>query len=132
MSINSLAAATVVLALSGMVGARAVAAPQEKPADVSGAWSLTVETGQGTGTPSVTFKQDGEALTGTYSSQFFGEQPVKGTVKGNGITFGFTATLEGNAIPVTFTGTVDGDAMKGDIAFGDFGGGTFTGKRKAS
>jgi hypothetical protein len=129
MRITSLAVVAVVLGLSATAGA---SAPQEKPADVSGAWSLTVETAQGTGTPGVTFKQDGEALTGTYSSQFFGEQPVTGTVKGNRITFSFTATVEDNAIPVTFTGTVDGDAMKGEIAFGDFGGGMFTGKRTAS
>jgi hypothetical protein len=128
MRINSLAAAALVLVASGAVGA---SAPQEKPADVSGTWSLTVETAQGTGTPDVTFKQDGETITGTYSSQFFGEQPVTGTVKGTRITFGFTATMEGNAVPVTFTGTVDGDTMKGEIAFGDFGGATFTGKKKA-
>jgi hypothetical protein len=82
---------------------------QDKPQDVAGAWALTVETGAGPGTPSVTFKQDGEKLTGTYSSQVFGEQQVTGTIKGNAITFSFTAALEGNKLTVTYTGTVEKD-----------------------
>jgi hypothetical protein len=103
---------------------------QEKPLDVSGAWALTVETGQGTGTPSVTFKQDGETLTGTYSSQVFGEQKVTGTIKGSAITFSFSATVEGTSFVVTFTGTVETDAMKGKVTLGDAAEGTFTGKKK--
>jgi hypothetical protein len=103
---------------------------QDKPQDVSGAWALTVDTGQGTGTPSVTFKQDGEKLTGTYSSQVFGEQQVTGTIKGNAITFSFTAALEGNKLTVTYTGTVEKDTMKGKVTLGDLGEGTFTGNRK--
>lgn len=103
---------------------------QEKPQDVSGTWGLTVETGQGTGTPSVTFKQDGETLTGTYSSQVFGEQKVTGTIKGSAITFTFNGTLEGTSFVVTFTGTVEKDSMKGKVTLGDAAEGTFTGKKK--
>lgn len=118
------------LTLSASSGAGGRAAQQDKPADVAGAWSLTVETQQGTGSPSVTFEQDGETLTGTYSSQLFGEQHVSGTIKGNSITFTFTGAVEGNAITVTYSGAVEKDTMKGKVAFGDFGEGTFTGKRK--
>lgn len=103
---------------------------QDKPQDVSGAWALTVETGQGTGTPSVTFKQDGEKLTGTYSSQVFGEQEVTGTIKGNAITFSFTGAFEGTKFTVTYSGTVEKDTMKGKVSLGDAGEGTFTGKKK--
>ena len=83
-----------------------------------------------TGTPTVTLKQDGEKLTGTYSSQVLGEQQLTGTIKGNDITFGFQASFDGNAVKVTYTGTVDKDTMKGSVSFGDMGGGTFTGKKK--
>jgi hypothetical protein len=106
------------------------AARQDAPANVEGAWQLAIDTGQGTGTPSVTFKQDGEKLTGTYSSQVFGEQKVTGTVKGNAITFGFTATLEGNTFEITYSGTVEKDTMKGKVKLGEVGEGTFTGKKK--
>ena len=102
----------------------------DKPAVVAGAWALTVQTTGGTGTPTVTFKQDGEKLTGTYSSQVFGEQKVTGTIKGAAITFGFDATLEGTAVKVTYSGTVSAAEMKGKVTVGDLGEGTFTGKKK--
>ena len=106
------------------------AAGQDKPVDVSGNWALTVETSAGTGTPSVEFKQDGETLTGNYSSQVFGEQKVTGTIKGNAITFGFTTSFQGSTVTVTYTGTADASTMKGKVTLGDLGEGTFTGKKK--
>ena len=120
------------------VGAAAAAAPAaagataqtDKPADVNGAWAIQIEIGGNTGTPSVTFKQDGETITGTYSSQVVGEQQVTGTVKGNAITFAFQASFDGNAVKVTYSGTVDKDTMKGTVAFGDLGEGTWTAKKK--
>ena len=106
------------------------ATQQEAPANVAGTWALTVQTAQGTGNPSVTFKQDGERLTGMYSSQVFGEQNVTGTIKGNAITFSFTGSFEGNTFTVTYSGTVEKDTMKGKVTLGEIGEGTFTGKRK--
>jgi hypothetical protein len=105
-------------------------ASQDKPADVAGKWALTVETQAGTGTPSVEFTQDGETLTGNYSSQVFGEQKVTGTIKGNAITFGFTASFQGSNVTVTYAGTVDVSTMKGKVTIGDLGEGTFTGKKR--
>jgi hypothetical protein len=100
-----------------------------KPANVAGEWNLTVEGPNGTGTPTVTLKQDGANLTGTYKGRF-GESPVKGTVKGNDINFVATINAQGQEIPLTYAGTVDGDAMKGKVKFGEMGEGTFTGKKK--
>ena len=110
--------------------AAAPAAQADKPADVAGAWALQIDLGGNTGTPSVTFKQDGEKLTGIYSSQVVGEQQVTGTIKGNAISFGFQASFDGNAVKVTYSGTVEKDTMKGTVTFGDLGEGTFTGKKK--
>lgn len=111
--------------------AAAPAFTQDKPVDISGAWGFEIQIGGGTtGTPTVTFKQDGEKLTGTYSSQVLGEHQLTGTIKGNAVTFGFQASFDGNAVKVTYTGTVDKDAMKGEVSFGDLGGGTFTAKKK--
>jgi hypothetical protein len=122
---------TLVMAAVVFTGAATTSAVgQEKPQDVSGAWALTVQTDQGTGNPTVTFKQDGEKLTGHYSSQVFGEQDVTGTIKGNAITFGFVGSIEGTKFTVTYTGTVEKDTMKGKVSLGDAGEGTFTGKKK--
>jgi hypothetical protein len=119
--------------LSVLIGVLALAgySQGDKPVDVTGAWAFTIEiTGGGTGTPTVTFKQDGEKLTGTYSSQVLGQHNFTGSVKGNAITFSFDATMEGQTFKVTYSGTVEKDTMKGTVSFGDVGGGTFTGKRK--
>ena len=120
----------LVVRLGFPVSLLADAARQDKPVDVSGNWALTVETSAGTGNPSVEFKQDGETLTGNYSSQVFGEQKVTGTIKGNAITFGFTTSFQGSTVTVTYTGTADATSMKGKVALGDLGEGTFTGKKK--
>ncbi len=43
---------------------------------VTGNWKLTVESDNGTTNPSVTLKQNGEELTGTYHGRF-GDSPLK-------------------------------------------------------
>lgn len=128
--ITLLATMAVALCLGFPALLLAHTAPQDKPADVSGKWALAVQTEAGTGTPSVELKQDGEALTGSYSSEVFGEQKVTGTIKGNAVTFGFTTTFEGNALTVTYSGTADASTMKGKVTIGDLGEGTFTGKKQ--
>jgi hypothetical protein len=96
---------------------------------VSGSWSIQVDTGQGTGTPSFTFKQDGEKLSGQYKG-LFGEAPVTGTIKGNAIEFWVDVTVEGASARVTYSGTVEKDTMTGKVRLGDLGEGTFKGTRK--
>jgi hypothetical protein len=99
-------------------------------ANVTGAWDFTVETSGGSGTPSFTFKQDGENLTGMYKGQF-GEAPVTGTVKGDDIKFSIKISAQGQSLTVVYTGKITGkDSMKGSVSLGDFGEGTWTGKRK--
>src|SRR5260370_28296390 len=100
-------------------------------ANVTGEWNLTVETPNGTGTPTVTFKQDGETLTGTYKGRF-GEAPLKGTIKDNAIKFSVTISPQGQDVVIEYSGAVDGDTMKGKAKFGDMGEGAFTGKKKAA
>ena len=76
----------------------------------------------------MTFKQDGEKLTGQYSGQY-GQAALTGTVKGKDINFAYDMTAEGTTVHVVYTGTVDKDTMKGTMSFGDIGDGTFTGKK---
>ena len=109
-------------------------APAEKsvPAvSATGIWHLQIETGQGTGTPTFTFKQEGETLSGQYKG-LFGEAPVTGTLKGAAITFSVKVKAQGDDMTITYSGTVDGDTMKGKVAFGGVGEGSFTGKRSAN
>jgi hypothetical protein len=90
---------------------------------------MSVESAAGTGTPTVVLKQDGEKLTGQYSGQL-GEAPLTGSVKGSAIEFSFDVTFQGTALHVVYAGTADASSMKGTVKLGDFGEGTFTGKKK--
>lgn len=99
--------------------------------DVTGKWVFTVTTDAGTGTPTVTLKQQGDTLTGHYSSQVLGEADLKGTVKERKIVFSFKADVQGTSLTVSYTGTVEGnDSMKGTVDLGGMGSGTFTAKRQ--
>lgn len=97
-------------------------------ANVSGEWDFAVETQAGPGTPHFSLKQDGTTLSGTYKGAL-GEAPVTGAVKGNEVTISFKASAQGADMTVVYQGTVEGDTMKGTVSLGDFGEGTFTGKK---
>ena len=106
-------------------------AAQGAKIDLTGKWAFTVQTDAGTGEPTVTLKQDGEKLTGHYSSQVLGEADLTGTVKGQKIEFGFTADAQGTKLEVKYSGTVESkDALKGTVDLGGLGSGTFTAKRQ--
>ena len=99
-------------------------------ADVTGTWKLTLTTQQGTSNPTVTFKQEGEELTGTYKGRL-GEAPLKGSVKGNAIKWSLKVNAQGNELQIDYDGTIEADGtIKGKAKFGDFGEGTFTGKKE--
>jgi hypothetical protein len=97
--------------------------------NVTGEWSFSVTTDQGSGNPTFTFKQDGEKLTGKYSGTF-GSADLTGTVKGNAIQFSFTADVQGQQAPITYKGTVEKNTMKGTLDIAGMATGTFTGTKK--
>lgn len=119
---------------------RADAAATAKPAtantspgdksDISGAWTFQVETPAGNGSPTFTFKQDGEKLTGQYKGAF-GEAPLTGTVKGAKVDFAIKLDVQGQPMTLTYTGTIEKDGtMKGTAELGEVGSGTWTAKRQ--
>lgn len=121
--------AAMAVACALVVTSLVVVATQE--VDVTGTWIFDVTSDAGGGKPTVTLKQEGDQLTGHYSSDQLGEADLSGTVKGREITFSFETEAQGFALEVTYTGTVEGDdAISGTMSLGDFGGGTFTGKRQ--
>jgi hypothetical protein len=79
--------------------------------DVSGTWVFQVETSAGSGSPTFTFTQQGEKLSGQYKG-VFGEAPLTGTVQSNTITFSFKVNVQGTEGTVTYFGTVAKDSMK--------------------
>ena len=93
----------IAIAIAGAVEASA------QTTDLTGAWIFSVTTDTGTTYPKVTLEQDGETLTGHYSSDALGEANPSGSLNGSEITFSFSADLLGQLAPVTYTGTVDED-----------------------
>jgi hypothetical protein len=103
---------------------------QAAKVNVTGKWLFNVETGAGSGTPSMTFTQDGEKLTGKYQGQF-GEADLTGTVKGQDIVFSFNVDAQGTAVNFKYSGTIENkDALKGKVEIVGLGEGTFTAKRQ--
>lgn len=99
--------------------------------DLTGTWAFEVKTDAGAGTPTVTFKQEGQKLTGRYVGMF-GESPLTGEVKDKSFSFNVNVDAQGNAVTITYTGIVEQDGLSGRVKFGDFGEGAFTGKRQAA
>src|SRR5262245_63336781 len=102
-----------IIAVVASLATTSVLLAQDK-VDVSGKWVFDVQTSAGGGMPTLTLKQDGEKLTGHYSSMTLGEADLTGSVKGREIAFSFTANVLDMQIPVSYSGTIEGkDAMKG-------------------
>jgi hypothetical protein len=113
--------------LSAAVSYPPTRAPE--PVKVAGVWKFTVELEVGTGHPTVTLKQEGEKLTGTYDGRY-GAAPLEGTIKDNKIEFTVSMTAEGASVTGVFSGVVEGDGenqgMHGAVDFDQAGEGTWT------
>ena len=126
---RSITARAIAVAAGVVFGTTALAAQAAKT-DVTGKWAFAVETSAGSGTPTITLKQDGEKLTGHYSGQL-GEADLTGTVKGQDISFKFSVDAQGNMLDFVYTGTIESkDALKGKVSIVGLGEGTFAAKRQ--
>ena len=119
--ISTMLATAVVIALTGAVEANA-------QTSLSGAWTFTVDLDGSITYPAVTLVQDGETLTGHYSSEGLGENDITGTVSEMKITIMFAADPGlGQVIDVVYTGTIDEEGMiSGTLDLGGLAQGTFT------
>jgi hypothetical protein len=106
----------------------ATAAAPLAQTSVAGEWVLTVNGPQGTVDTDASFKQSGEKVTGTFSSQL-GETNVEGTMTGSTLSLAFSVVTQNGPIDIRMTAEVAGSEMKGTIDFG-MGTADFTGKKK--
>lgn len=116
-----------VLALAFMVSAPVTAGAQ---VDVTGDWTVTVDSPQGASSIDATMKQSGEDLAGTITSPM-GAVEFKGKVLKDALNVSYTLNLQGNSIEITMSGTVAGDSMTGNLNFGGLGDVPWSAKRKA-
>ena len=109
----------------------APAAASKPAASLTGDWVASVQLDSINATPGMTLKQDGEKLTGEYTSAQYGKFPLNGTVKGDDVSIWFAMSVEGTAINVTYTGKIQPDgSITGSVNFGDMMSGTFSAARK--
>ena len=119
--VTKMLAAAILIALAGAVEASA-------QMSLTGAWTFTVDLDGSITYPAVTLVQDGETLTGHYSSEGLGENDITGTVSEMKITIMFSADPGlGQVIDVVYTGTIDAEGMiTGTLDLGGLAQGTFT------
>jgi len=110
------------------VGAFALAATSAfAQAGVAGNWTLAVDSPQGAMTVGLVLKVEGEAVTGSISSDM-GEAKFAGTVKDSTVKFTFDMAGPQGPMSITTTATISGDELKGEMDYG-MGTAPFTGKR---
>jgi hypothetical protein len=98
-------------------------------ADLTGTWNMTLETPNGTGTPTVDFKQEGAKLTGTYKGRF-GESKLEGTVNDQAVKFQVKLNMQGQEFAISFDGSLQSDGtLKGKADFAGQAEGSWTAKR---
>jgi hypothetical protein len=81
-------------------------------ADITGTWKGEANPNGKGGPPTFTFKQSGEALSGTTSGRG-GEIAISnGKVDGDKVYFEVTRDMGGNSVTSKYSGTVSGSTMK--------------------
>ncbi|MFB6240266.1 MAG: amidohydrolase family protein, partial [Gemmatimonadota bacterium] len=89
-------------------------------ADATGTWSVDVDSERGEFSGTMTLKQDGSSLSGTFRAEF-GEMEVQdGTVSGDSLEMTLSGTMQGEGFQITMSGTVEGDEASG-TGSGPFG-----------
>ena len=127
MTLPRLPILAAVLGAAIVLSAPAVALAQT---DINGVWEVTMTTPQGPNTVDVTFKQQGEAVTGELTSPL-GVAPFKGTLVSDALKVVAQIDVQGTALELTFDAKVTPTSLAGTVKFGDFGEAPFEGKRKA-
>ncbi len=99
---------------------------------LTGKWTFTVVTANGTGTPTVTLKQEKDGkLTGSYESNALGSRTLDGRVYGDSMSFVLSMSGAGEGVVLTYAAKiVTADSLDGYVDFAGQGGAEFTAKRQ--
>lgn len=116
----------ILVAAAAILPLLALGAEQQ---EVTGTWTMTVNTAYGPGNPTFTLTQKDGSISGTYKG-VFGQAPVVGTIEGAEVVLKIEVNAQGQDLTVKYVGTVEGDSISGKVQFGEFGEGTFEGSRE--
>jgi len=95
-----------------MIALLAVCAVAASAADITGKWVAQIPGRNGTMEQTFNFKQSGETLTGSISTQR-GEQEISdGKVSGDAVSFVTVMSFGGNEMKMMYKGTIAGNEIK--------------------
>ena len=87
--------------------------------DLNGEWDVQIQFLCGRAQHNLRFEQDGEALSGTYRSQYDAE-PLRGAVRGNVVELQTSVRFDGQNVGYRFEGTINGDEIQGSLDLGEY------------
>ena len=95
---------------------------------VAGDWNMTIDSDQGSLSATMTFKQDGEKVTGSMPTDQITFE-FEGTISANKLELVAEIDAGGAFLEVILEATVDGDEITGTLDFGGYGSGDITATR---
>jgi hypothetical protein len=95
-----------------MIALLAVCALAASAADITGKWVAQIPGRNGTMEQTFNFKQSGENLTGTISSQRGDQEISEGKVSGDSVSFVTVMSFGGNERKMLYKGTIAGSEIK--------------------
>jgi len=81
-------------------------------ADITGTWTASFDTQIGVQNYTLTFKVEGNKLTGHVKSQYSDTDIQEGTISGDDISFVENLTFEGTPLRIVYKGKISGDEIK--------------------
>src|SRR5262245_36157939 len=107
--------AAVMMLVSHPVAAQSKSAQAKS---IAGTWDATVKLPNGGGNPTLTFAGKGDSVSGTVKRPSGESFPLRGTIKGNDLTYSYTIPGDSQLIVVTVKAKVMGDSLSGTMDFG--------------
>ncbi len=106
----------------------APAAAQDASASPGGKWTIDIQFCCGKATHTATIVLKDSTLSGTYKGSLR-EASLRGTVRGDTVSFNTNLRYESADAPFRFTGTLKGDVMEGEVNMGEYWTGKWTAKK---
>ncbi len=98
--------------------------------NVTGHWTLSLESPQGPADIMAVFVQDGTTVTGELELAIVESVEMsEGKMEGNKLTFLLSVSVDGQYFTVEVEAEVDGDTMEGSLYMAEMGSFPMTGKR---
>ena len=116
------------LAVALGIVAAAVVVSVTAQSNVAGDWNMTIDSDQGSLSATMTFKQDGEKVTGSMPTDQITFE-FEGTISDNKLELVAEIDAGGSFQEVILEATVDGDEITGTLDFGGYGSGDITATR---